>query len=74
LRHMLTAVLTLCDHLSGGPSGVPAQSLVRIRAPISPPRSTTISVRRANRPKRLGLPLQIGPRRVSRANRFEGLA
>ena len=34
---MLTAVLTLWDHLSGCPSGEADQSLARIRAPISPP-------------------------------------
>ena len=34
---MLTAVLTLCDHVSGCPSGDVDQSLARIRAPISPP-------------------------------------
>ena len=34
---MLTAVLTLGDQVSGGPSGVADQSLARMRAPISPP-------------------------------------
>src|SRR5258707_13096369 len=34
---MLTAVLTLCDHVSGCPSGDAAQSLARMRPPISPP-------------------------------------
>lgn len=29
--------LMLCDQVSGAPSGVPAQSLARIRSPISPP-------------------------------------
>jgi hypothetical protein len=34
---MLTAVLTLCGHVSGCPSGDADQSLARIRPPISPP-------------------------------------
>src|SRR2546421_633921 len=34
---MLIAVLTLCDHVSGCPSGDADQSLARIRPPISPP-------------------------------------
>src|SRR5882762_2555727 len=34
---MLTAVLTLCDHVSGYPSGDADQSLARMRPPISPP-------------------------------------
>jgi hypothetical protein len=37
LRHMLTAVLTLCGHVSGCPSGDADQSFARIRPPISPP-------------------------------------
>src|SRR5580700_2880990 len=37
LRHMLTAILTLCGQVSGEPSGVADQSLARMRAPISPP-------------------------------------
>src|SRR6185437_2364803 len=34
---ILTHVLRLCGHWSGQPSGVDAQSNVRIRSPISPP-------------------------------------
>jgi hypothetical protein len=52
---MLTAVLTLCGQVSGGPSGVVDQSLARMRVPISPPpashaqaaRSATASIEAA---------------------------
>src|ERR1700720_311847 len=41
---MLTAVLTLCDHVSGCPSGDVDQSLARIRAPISPPPASHVGL------------------------------
>ena len=43
---MLTVLRRLCGHASGGPSGVFAQSISRIRAPISPPPARNVRVER----------------------------